>query len=94
VNPKNNLIMAAGAGVAIGSAALGLRGDATAVAVFTVIAASTVAGPVFGYFVAAERMRGPLDSLKGWLQDNNATVTATLILVIGAVLVGKGVSGL
>jgi Sap, sulfolipid-1-addressing protein len=91
VNPKN-LIMAAGAGVAIGSAALDLRGDAAAVAVFTVIAASTV--PVFGCFVAAERMRGPLDSLKGWLQDNNATVMATLILVIGAVLVGKGVSGL
>ena len=29
-----------------------------------------------------------------WLQDNNATVMATLILVIGAVLLGKGVSGL
>jgi hypothetical protein len=93
VNPKN-LIMAAGAGLAIGSAALGLGGDAAAVAVFTVIAASTVASPVLGYLVAAERMRGPLDSLKGWLQDNNATVMATLILVIGAVLVGKGVSGL
>jgi len=39
-------------------------------------------------------MRGPLDSLKKWLQDNNATVMATLILVIGAVMVGKGVSGL
>ena len=86
--------MAAGAGVAIGSAAVGLGGDAVAVAVFTVIAASTVAVPVLGHLVAAERMRGPLDSLKGWLQNNNATVMATLILVIGAVLVGKGVSGL
>jgi threonine/homoserine/homoserine lactone efflux protein len=93
VNPKN-LIMAAGAGVTIGSAALGLGGDAVVVAVFTVIAASTVAVPVLGYLVAAERMRGPLDSVKGWLQENNATVMATLILVIGAVLVGKGVSGL
>ena len=93
VNPKN-LIMAAGAGVTIGSAAVGLGGDAVAVAVFTVIAASTVAVPVLGHLVAAERMRGPLDSLKGWLQNNNATVMATLILVIGAVLVGKGVSGL
>jgi uncharacterized membrane protein len=62
--------------------------------VFTAIAASTVAIPVLGYLVAAEKMRGPLDSLKKWLQDNNATVMATLILVIGAVLVGKGVSGL
>jgi hypothetical protein len=39
-------------------------------------------------------MRGPLDSLKRWLQDNNATVMAVLILVIGAVLLGKGISGL
>ena len=61
---------------------------------FTVIAASTVAVPVVAYLVAEERMRGPLDSLKEWLQENNATVMATLILVIGAVLLGKGVSGL
>ncbi len=93
VNPKN-LIMAAGAGVIIGSAALSLGGEVLAVAVFTVIAASTVAVPVIGHLIAAERMRGPLDSLKTWLQNNNATVMATLILVIGAVLIGKGVSGL
>ena len=93
VNPKN-LIMAAGAGVLIGSVGLSVGGEAAAIAVFTAIAASTVAIPVLGYLVAAEKMRGPLDSLKKWLQDNNATVMATLILVIGAVLVGKGVGGL
>lgn len=93
VNPKN-LIMAAGAGVTIGSSALGVGGDVAAIAVFTVIASSTVAIPVIAHLVAAERMSGPLESLRQWLQDNNATVMATLILVIGAVLVGKGVSGL
>ena len=93
VNPKN-LIMAAGAGVTIGSGAVGIGGDVVAVAVFTVIASSTVAIPVIAYLVAAQRMRGPLESLRRWLQDNNATVMAVLILVIGVVLVGKGVSGL
>jgi threonine/homoserine/homoserine lactone efflux protein len=93
VNPKN-LIMAAGAGVIVGTAGLSVSGDAAAITVFTAIAASTVAIPVLGYLVAAERMRGPLDALKRWLQDNNATVMAVLILVIGAVLLGKGVSGL
>lgn len=93
VNPKN-LIMAAGAGLTIGSAAAGLGGDVAAVAVFAVIASSTVAIPVIAYLVAAERMSGPLESLRKWLQDNNATVMATLILVIGVVLVGKGVGGL
>jgi threonine/homoserine/homoserine lactone efflux protein len=93
VNPKN-LIIAAGAGLIIGSGAVGVGGDAAAIAVFTVIASSTVAIPVLAHLVAAERMTRPLESLRKWLQDNNATVMATMILVIGAVLVGKGVGGL
>jgi threonine/homoserine/homoserine lactone efflux protein len=93
VNPKN-LIIAAGAGLIIGSSAVGVGGDAAAIAVFTVIASSTVAIPVLAHLVAAERMTRPLESLRKWLQDNNATVMATMILVIGVVLVGKGVSGL
>jgi Sap, sulfolipid-1-addressing protein len=92
VNPKN-LIIAAGAGLIIGSSALGVGGDAAAIALFTVIASSTVAIPVLAHLVAAERMTRPLESLRKWLQDN-ATVMATMILVIGVVLVGKGVSGL
>ena len=93
VNPKN-LIMAAGAGVSIGSDTLSVGGEVAAVAVFTVIASSTVAIPVIAHMLAAERMSGPLRSLRKWLQDNNAVVLATLILVLGAVLVGKGLSGL
>ena len=93
VNPKN-LIIAAGAGLIIGSSAVGVGGDAAAIALFTVIASSTVAISVLAHLVAAERMTRPLESLRKWLQDNNATVMATMILVIGAVLVGKGVGGL
>jgi len=93
VNPKN-LIIAAGAGLIIGSGGMGGGGDAAAIALFTVIASSTVAIPVLAHLVAAERMTRPLESLRKWLQDNNATVMATMILVIGVVLVGKGVSGL
>jgi hypothetical protein len=93
VNPKN-LIMAAGAGVIIGSAGLAIGSEIGAIAVFTVLAASTVLIPVIGYLVAAEKMRGPLDRLKVWLQSNNSAVMGMLILVIGAVLLGKGISGL
>jgi len=92
VNPKN-LIIAAGAGLIIGSGGMGGGGDAAAIALFTVIASSTVAIPVLAHLVTAERMTRPLESLRKWLQDNNATVMATMILVIGVVLVGKGVSG-
>lgn len=93
VNPKN-LLLAAAAGVAIGSVDLGVGGTIVAIAVFTVIAASTVAGPVLAYLVAGPRMRAPLDTLKAWLQANNATVMSVLLLVIGVVLVGKGIGGL
>jgi hypothetical protein len=93
VNPKN-LLLGIAAGVAIGGAGISVAQEAVAIAVFTVIAASTVAVPVVGYLFAADRMRGPLDRLKAWLQQNNATVMAVLVLVIGVVLIGKGISGL
>lgn len=69
-------------------------GFALAAAVFSVLAACTVAVPVIAYAVAAERMRGPLDRLKVWLQSENATVMSVLLLVIAAVMVGKGLGGL
>ncbi|HEY5847143.1 MAG TPA: GAP family protein [Nakamurella sp.] len=92
INPKN-LLMAAAAGVAIGAGGLSVGDDIIVIAIFTVIAASTVAIPVIAYAVAKDRMRRPLDEAKGWLQDNNAAVMAVLFLVIGAVLIGKGIGG-
>ena len=38
---------------------------------------------------AGARLRGPLDELKGWLQANNATVMAVLLLVLGAACWGR-----
>lgn len=93
INPKN-LLMCVAAGVAIGSAGLGAGSAIVALAVFTALAACTVVVPVVGYAVAAERMRGPLDRLRGWLEENNATVMSVLVLVIGVVLIGKGIGGL
>jgi threonine/homoserine/homoserine lactone efflux protein len=90
VNPKN-LLLGAGAGVAIGSAGLTAGEAAGTIAVFTVIAAASVAIPVIAYLVASKRMSGPLESLRGWLVQNNATVMAVLLLVIGFVLIGKGI---
>ena len=93
INPKN-LLMAVAAGVAIGSAGLAVGGEVVAIAVFTVIAASTVAVPVIAYLLAADRMRAPLESLKAWLQGNNTVVMSLLLLVLGVVLIGKGIGGL
>lgn len=90
VNPKN-LLLAAGAGVTVGTAGLSAGSTTVVLLIFVIIAASSVAIPVIGYLVAADAMRGPLDSLRGWLVHNNATVMAVLLLVIGVVLIGKGI---
>ncbi|MGK9274005.1 GAP family protein [Williamsia muralis] len=93
INPKN-LLMCAAAGVTIGAGALSVGSTVVAVAVFSVLAAMTVLIPVLAYHLAADRLREPLAHLKEWLQANNTTVMSVLILVIGVVLLGKGLGGL
>jgi threonine/homoserine/homoserine lactone efflux protein len=93
LNPKN-LLMCIAAGVTIGGAGLAAGGAITALAVFTVIAASTVLVPVLAYALARKRMQHPLDELKTWLQANNTAVMNVLLLVIGVALFGKGLGAL
>jgi threonine/homoserine/homoserine lactone efflux protein len=90
LNPKN-LLMGVAAGVAIGGGNLDSGTIVVAVVVFTIVAASTVAIPVIAYLVASAKMAGPLEALRTWLVHNNSTVMAVLLLVIGVVLIGKGI---
>ncbi|KAF2412596.1 hypothetical protein B1729_14375 [Microbacterium sp. B35-04] len=90
VNPKN-LLLAASAGVTIGAAGLDAGSIVVVIAVFTLIAASTVLVPVVGYLLAADKLRGPLDALRGWLAKENAVIMAVLLVVIGVAIIGKGI---
>jgi threonine/homoserine/homoserine lactone efflux protein len=93
VNPKN-LLMCIGAGTAIGGGDIDTGQMVIAVAIFTVIGACSVAIPVVGYLLAHDRMSQPLEELRVWLQAHNAAVMSVLLLVIGVVLIGKGIGGL
>ena len=93
INPKK-LLLGASAGATIAAGSLSTGQNVTAVVVFTVISASTVAVPVVGYAMARSRMAEPLAVLKEWLTANNATVMGVLLLVIGVSLLGKGIGGL
>ncbi len=93
VNPKN-LAMCVGAGVEIGGAELDSADVVIAVVVFTMLAASSVGVPVIGYLLASGRMHKPLNELREWLVQNNAAVMTVLLLVIGTVMIGKGIGGL
>jgi len=86
-----NLLLAASAGVTIGAAGLDAGSIVVVIAVFTLIAASTVLVPVVGYLLAADKLRGPLDALRGWLAKENAVIMAVLLLVIGVAIIGKGI---
>ncbi|ASD22563.1 hypothetical protein B7495_11085 [Cryobacterium sp. LW097] len=90
VNPKN-LLLGAAAGMAIGSEGLSAGEASLTIVIYTLIAASTVAVPVIAYLVASNQMARPLEELRTWLVHNNATVMAVLLLVIGVVLIGKGI---
>jgi hypothetical protein len=89
VNPKN-LILAAGAGATIAQAGLSGNKDATVVIGFVLLASVTIAAPVLVYLFGGAKAQRILDGWQTWLGQNNATVMSVLLVVIGAVLFGKG----
>jgi hypothetical protein len=44
--------------------------------------------------VLRERAAPVLTAIRGWLERNNAVLMAIVLLVFGAILLGRGVSGL
>lgn len=93
VNPKN-LTLAVAAALAISQAGLGGGQTAVAVALFVVLGSLTVAGPVVAYLAMRERIQGPLLAAKDWLVRENATVMFVVLLVLGVVIIGKGITTL
>jgi threonine/homoserine/homoserine lactone efflux protein len=93
LNPKNVLLIA-GAAVAISQADLSSTDTVIAVAIFTLIGACTVAIPTLAYLFMGAKVQPALDGAKAWLSMHNSAVMAVLLLVIGVTLFGKGLGGL
>jgi threonine/homoserine/homoserine lactone efflux protein len=93
INPKN-LLLTVGAAAAIAQTGADTGAEAVALAVFVVIGTLGPGVPVAIYFVLGERATRILDDLKTWMGTHNAAIMAVLCLVIGAKLIGDGVSGL
>lgn len=93
VNPKNLAVLLA-AGVAVGTADLSAGQTVVVLAIFTVLAACTVAVPVVLYAVARERASVVLTRVREWLVAHNAAVMTVVLLLIGVVLIGKGIAAL
>jgi hypothetical protein len=80
--------------LAIGTAGLGTPGAWVAVAYYVAIAGSSVAIPVLAYAVSGDRLNGPLARLKDWMERHNAALVAGILVVIGLLVLYKGIHGL
>lgn len=91
VNPKN-LLMTIGASVAIVQTGAPAADTFVALAVFVGLGTLGVAAPLAIFFAMGEGAVKVLDGMKTWLAANNHAVMAVLFLVIGAKLLGDGIS--
>ncbi|WP_233575116.1 GAP family protein [Cellulomonas sp. PhB150] len=93
VNPKNLLIIVSGA-AAIAAATTDRTEQFTALGIFTLVASVGVAAPIVIYVAMGARAAGLLDRIKVWMIANNAVILVVLLVVIGAKMIGDGVSAL
>ncbi len=93
INPKN-LVLTVGAAAAIAQTGADTPHQAVALAVFVIVGALGPGIPVAIYFLMGDRAARILDNLKSSMGRHNAAIMAAICLVIGAKLIGDGISGL
>lgn len=93
INPKVLFICVA-AGLAIGTAGLASADVGVAAAAFVLVSASTVILPVVAYLIAGAKLDPLLAKLKAWMEKHNAALVAAILVVIGVLVLYKGIHGL
>lgn len=93
VNPKVLFICAA-AGLAIGTTGMADARVWLAVIWYVAVAGSTVALPILAYAVSGDRLVEPLRRLRDWMERQHAVLVAGILVVIGLLLLYKGIHGL
>jgi threonine/homoserine/homoserine lactone efflux protein len=93
INPKN-LLLTVAAAAAIAQTGASTGDQAVALAVFVLIGTLGPGAPVAIFFLLGERAKQILDELKTWMAAHNTAIMAVLCLVIGAKLIGDGISAL
>lgn len=88
-NPKN-LLLTASAATSITESGLDVGEQVLVIAIFTAIAGSLVCVPVVAGFSGSARVRSALIAARDWLELQNAGVMTVVLLVMGSVVLGKG----
>jgi threonine/homoserine/homoserine lactone efflux protein len=90
-NPKN-LGLTIAAAATIGASGLDASEEFIVLVVFVLLASMTILVPVGIYLIMGSKATPVLTSMKEWLIANNNTVMMVLFVVLGAKLLGDGIS--
>lgn len=88
------LLLAFAAGLSLRGTELTPGQTGIVVTIYTVIAVSSVAGPIVYSLAAPVRSQAWLVIARTWVEKNNAVVTLVILLLVGAVVLGEGISRL
>ena len=91
INPKNLVLTVAGA-ASIAQTGIPAGEQAAALTIFVLIGGLGVAAPVGIAFALGDRSRASLDEIKDWLTRNNTAIMVVILALIGAKLIGDGIS--
>lgn len=93
VNPKNAALAVSGAAT-IAVATNVVAQQIVAAVIFTVIASVGIASPILVKVFSGKRADGILASAKAWMTANNAVMMTVILTILGATVLGEGLSGL
>jgi hypothetical protein len=93
LRPKG-LLLGVAAGLAIAGARMNHTDTVIVFVIYLVVACSTVLVPIVSTLIAPTRMQPRLVSARDWLERNGGYVTAVVLLVVGLVILGAGLSRL
>ena len=93
LRPKG-LLLGAAAGLSIAGASLNETEAAIVVAIYVGLASSTIIVPIVVTLVAPARMQPRLVVTRDWLNHNSAHITVVVLVMVGFVILGSGLSRL
>jgi hypothetical protein len=91
--PKG-LLLGMAAGLALHAASVRAGEDAVLIAIYTVIATSTVVVPIAASLIAPRWMEPKLIASRDWLAHNGSILTSSMMFMIGVVILGTGIAEL
>lgn len=93
VRPKA-LLLAAAAGLSLRGDTLSVTELIIAIAIYTVISASTVGVPIVATLISPQTMERRLVVARRWITRNSSIVTILIMIMVGVVIIGNGLTRL